>query len=66
MKQFEIRSMTEHAHYKTVKTDDYAQAHRIFEKFKHFAKKHGIYLEVALWCDGWLCESVTINPLLGN
>lgn len=64
MNKYEIRSMTGHAHYKTVKTGDYKQALRIYEKFKQFAKKHGIYLEVALWCDGWLQESVTINPLL--
>ena len=64
MKQFEIRSMTAHAHYKSVKTDDYQQALRVYEKFQKFAKKQGIYLNVSLWRDGWLQESVTINPLL--
>lgn len=64
MPKYEIRTMTEHAHYKTVKTDNKEQAIRIYEKFKQFAKKHGIYLSVALWCDGWLQESVTINPML--
>jgi hypothetical protein len=64
MKKFEIRTMTENGHFKTVKTENSEQACRIYEKFKKFAKTHGIYLEVALWCDGWLQESATINPLL--
>lgn len=64
MKKYEIRSNTEKGHFKTVKTNDYEQACRIYEKYKQFAKNRGIYLEVALWCDGWLYKSETINPLL--
>lgn len=64
MQKYEIRTITETGHFKTVKTNDYNQACRIYEKYKQFAKKKGISLEVALWCDGWLKESATINSLL--
>ena len=64
MKKYEIRTITETGHFKTVKTTNYEQACRIYEKYKQFAKKHGIYLNVALWCDGWLKEVATINSLL--
>lgn len=47
---------------KSVTTDDYEQALRIYEKCKHFAKQHEITLIVSLYGNGMLYESDTVNP----
>ena len=63
---YEIRIMTAAGHFKTIKTSDFSQACRIYQKYQRFANQRGIYLKIALWCNGWLLESATIHQQVGN
>lgn len=50
---------------KIVKTDDYEQANRIYDKAKRFAENHRLVWTVALWDilkrGKWLIKSETVN-----
>ena len=59
-KNHEVRYGTPH-NFKTVKTDDFEQALRIYNKAKRFAENHGLTWIVARWDRGWLVKSETIN-----
>ena len=49
--------------YKTVKTADFEQVLRMYDKAKVFAEKHNLTWVIALWdSDGWLVKSHTVNP----
>lgn len=60
MKRFEIRARFGDTLHKTFKTDSREQADRTIEKYKLFAKKHGLALKVALWDAGWLCKTEVV------
>lgn len=47
--------------FKTVHTDDYEQALRIYDKVKRFAENHNLTWIIALWNRGWLEKTETIN-----
>ena len=59
-KTYEVRYGTPH-NFKTVQTDDYEQALRIYGKAKKFAENHGLTWIIALWGCGWLEKSETVN-----
>lgn len=62
LKKYEIITETADGRVKSVTTDDYEQALRIFDKYKQFAKKHNICLIISLYGQGFLYESETVNP----
>lgn len=62
LRKYEIITETADGRIKSVTTNDYEQAYRMFEKYKQFAKKHNITLVISLYEQGFLLDSVTINP----
>jgi hypothetical protein len=62
LRKYEIITETATGRIKSVTTDDYEQALRMFEKYKQFAKKHNITLTISLYGQGFLYESETVNP----
>lgn len=62
LRKYEIVIETAEGNIKTVTTNDYEQAWRMFGKYKQFAEKHNITLVVSLYGEGFLYESKTINP----
>lgn len=63
-KQYEIRYGTGNK-IKSVFTDDYLQAERIFDKITAFANAHQLTWKIALWNDGYLVKS-KINDFIFN
>ena len=62
LRKYELITETATGRIKNVTTDDYEQALRMFEKYKQFAKKHNITLVISLYGQGFLYESITVNP----
>lgn len=64
--KYEIRYATstqlEAGTYKSICTDDFEQALRMYDKIKRFAEKHNLTMGIALWGNRWLVQSTTINP----
>ena len=57
---YEIRYGIPHQ-FKSVHTDDFEQALRIYDKAKKFAENHNLTWIIALWNNGWLEKSETVN-----
>lgn len=58
----ELRYGTDGYNFKTVETNDYDQALRMYEKVKRFAENHKTTMIIALWLNGWLVQTETVNP----
>ena len=56
----EIRYGTPH-NFKTVRTNDFEQALRMYNKIKKFAENHGLVWIISMWYNGWLEKSTTVN-----
>ena len=59
-KMYEIRYGV-YESYKTVKISDWERARAFYDKVKRFAESHNLVWIVALWNDGWLIKSETVN-----
>ncbi|MCQ2113308.1 MAG: hypothetical protein MJY95_08225 [Bacteroidaceae bacterium] len=55
---FELRYGTP-TYYKTIHTNDFDQAYRMFSKAKKFADSHRLTWTISLWQGGWLIKSIT-------
>lgn len=47
--------------FKVIKANHLEQAERIYTKAKSFAESHRLPWTIALWCDGWLIRSETVQ-----
>lgn len=49
------------ANFKVIKANHLEQAERIYTRAKSFAESHRLPWTIALWCDGWLIRSETVQ-----